>query len=417
VTHFQAGKVVNLSVSAVDPPWGHQGDLNKTVIIKGAGFEVGATVEWLRNGVADPHITVSAVQFVDSKTLNATIDIAVDAELSFYDVAVINTNRKQGIGTELFEVTQAIPIEGATISRGVSDGGAVVGGIGPDAFIHTDATGLVNLGPGQAWGVDAANATVVGHIANGSNLYSGVVWSVAGASFGSAVVLPMAASSEQSHAFTISPDGNLIGGSERLPATSKAKYASGSAIPMLWLRDGISWLRQPLPIPTGAANALVHEVNSNGWAVGSTGNSLNGPDAAVVWERTGATSWTAKIIGPAGGSVANSMNAAGDLIVGRANDVAVYWQRDAAGAWIGPTVLICATAYGVSDTNVIVVSGCDRGSRRTGAILTGGFTNPIYLQGLGDRTTPVTPLQISPNGGIVAGYINASTQQAVKWEF
>jgi hypothetical protein len=97
------GKGGTVTVSSAIPSYGSQGEVAKQVTITGSGFDPGATVEWQRNGVRDARIEVSSVEYVSSNQLNATISIAEDAELSLYDIAV-KSGRKQGIGTEMFEV-------------------------------------------------------------------------------------------------------------------------------------------------------------------------------------------------------------------------------------------------------------------------------------------------------------------------
>ena len=93
------------AVSATDPAFGRQGDIQLSVRVLGSGFDQGSTASWERDGVADPGITVHGTRYVSSRELVATISIAPDAELDFYDVAVYTSSRKKGIGMEMFEVT------------------------------------------------------------------------------------------------------------------------------------------------------------------------------------------------------------------------------------------------------------------------------------------------------------------------
>ena len=93
------------SVAATTPATGEQGTVSLQVTIDGNGFATGAVASWERNGVPDPKVTVKSTQFVNPKKVIATIDIALDADITSYDVAVMNTDRKKGIGTAIFAVT------------------------------------------------------------------------------------------------------------------------------------------------------------------------------------------------------------------------------------------------------------------------------------------------------------------------
>src|SRR5690349_15363596 len=97
------------AVTAATPPYGDQGQVGERVTITGSGFAPGAVASWQRNGDSTK-VHVTNTQYVSSTQLIATIDIAPDADLAFYDVAVTNSDRKKGIGTELFEVTTAVSL-------------------------------------------------------------------------------------------------------------------------------------------------------------------------------------------------------------------------------------------------------------------------------------------------------------------
>jgi hypothetical protein len=93
------------SVSSATPNTGVQGTVDLDVTIAGNNFAAGAAATWERNGAPDPGVAVTSTQFVSSKKLVARITIAADADVSLYDVAVTNSDRKKGIGTALFQVT------------------------------------------------------------------------------------------------------------------------------------------------------------------------------------------------------------------------------------------------------------------------------------------------------------------------
>lgn len=95
------------SVTSTTPASGEQGEVQKSVVINGNGFVRGAVVAWERGGVADSFITVQSATVVSSTRIDAVISIAADADVTLYDVSVTNispSERKKGIGTEVFEV-------------------------------------------------------------------------------------------------------------------------------------------------------------------------------------------------------------------------------------------------------------------------------------------------------------------------
>jgi len=90
-------------------------------------------------------ITVLSTTYVNATTLTAVINIAPDATLGFYDVAVTSGGRK-GIGASKFEVTQAMAISGAEIGYGIVADGQTVGRTGaPGAFWTTPPPGWLTL--------------------------------------------------------------------------------------------------------------------------------------------------------------------------------------------------------------------------------------------------------------------------------
>ncbi|HEX9166448.1 MAG TPA: hypothetical protein VF862_11105, partial [Gemmatimonadales bacterium] len=139
------------SVSAATPAYGYRGETDKAVTISGSGFEPGAVATWERGGVTDGKVVVTSTQFVSSSQLVATLDIAADADISFYDVAVTTLGGKKGIGTEKFEVTTAVvpTLDGAgnnSYAWGMNAAGQIVGRSNGNAFFWDPSTGLDNLG-------------------------------------------------------------------------------------------------------------------------------------------------------------------------------------------------------------------------------------------------------------------------------
>jgi hypothetical protein len=137
---FAKGSAGGVSVTTADPAFGRQGTAGLLVRVLGSGFDQGSRASWERGGAPDPQITVNSTVFVSSSELRANIDIANDADIDLYDVAVYTAGGRKGIGTEKFEVTTATVISDPadyTVARGISDAGLVVGGTGDNAFFDT----------------------------------------------------------------------------------------------------------------------------------------------------------------------------------------------------------------------------------------------------------------------------------------
>lgn len=399
------GGSTTVSVTSTDPPYGYRGDTQKLVRITGSGFSPGAQASWERNGSPDPKVTVLATQFVSSTEVDATINIAADASLSFYDVAV-TTNGKKGIGTELFEVTTAIPITGAGLARDANDNGQVVG---RDPIYFWDVAIRVvetlNGSAGSAWGVSGDGRTVAGGVGDGSPAGTvATVWTRAGSGWTSAA-LPTSATAGNARGVGSDPATGAavaIAGVE----TFVLKGGKGRTEPRLWLPSGSGWQIKVLPGTGGTTTGQANEVTP-GLVV--AGNTAGG---ATVWSPTGTGSWAAATIGAAG-SDALSINRAGDLVVGTTGSVAVYWQRSGS-SWSGPVTLPggCARATGVDDFGRIVANGCPRPGSN---VLTSVVILPPYgaadaqiLNGFGDKTNGAQAEAISPLGHFIVGRVGSA---------
>jgi len=385
-------------VTSADPPYGHQGDVALVVGVYGSGFGSDAVASWERNGAPDPKVTVRSTRYISSTQLEATIDIAVDATISLYDVAV-TTNGKKGIGTERFEVSQAIAIEGAGLARDVNENGEITG-VGP--YFWSPTTGLEILAAsGSGWGVSEDGLTVAGGVGDGSPTgTTAVVWTRSGGAWvQTALPRDPAAAGGNARAVASDPLTNaaaLIGGVD----VFRLKGNKFRREPRVWAQSGGGWQRTVLPGTGGSAEGQVNDVNAAGVAVGNT------PSGATVWQPNGSGGWTAALIGPAGGD-ANAINGAGTLAVGQSGGVAAYWQF-AGGTWTGPISLPggCQLATGVDDFGRIVASLCQISSTRTtAAVILPPYdaSSVMFLSGFGDRTDGAQVEGISPQGHWIVG--------------
>lgn len=96
-----------VTVSQVDPPVGEQETAGLIVRINGKNFAPGARADFFKAKTSDPGgIAVRQTRFVSATELEATLDIASDAALSYFDVRVTNLNGRSGKGSDLFQVVQ-----------------------------------------------------------------------------------------------------------------------------------------------------------------------------------------------------------------------------------------------------------------------------------------------------------------------
>ena len=395
------------AVTAADPSYGRQGAAGLPVTITGSGFDQGSRASWERNGATDPKIAVVATQFVSSTQLIATIDIASDANLALYDVAVTTSLGRKGIGTEKFEVSTALAIAGTESAFGANERGEFAGRVGPPgAFYWSDAAGLVTVGtPGRAFDISEDGLTLTGFTGvccQGAFVQVNVngAWNLA--------VLPRdPAGSAYSSARAIASDpatgaAVIVGGLEAYLA-SGGNFSQAKARPRLWLAGAGGWTRVELPAPGGTTDSPLFDVNASGVAVGSIGGR------AAVWTPNGGGGWAQAQIGPSG-SQAWAVNASGDLAVGftssKGGTEAQYWQGTGSTWAAFPLPGGCTEARDVDDLGRILANGCQNGNRRSPAIITPpyGAADVRLLSGLGATSGSVaTAYRMSTRGSWVAG--------------
>jgi len=360
----RATKSTGPVVAAAEPAFGRQGETGKVVTITGSGFAEGATVAWERDGVADPRVAVRAVVVRSATQIDATIDIAPDADIDLYDISVTTLDKKKGIGAEKFEVTLAIVLmnlgsqSDASFVRGVNDRGEAVGYSGSMTPAVWSASGEVwglGGGAGQAWEIDEAGTTIVG-AADGYP----VIWRRAGDGWAAVERLPIGTGAVGGIAYAVASDP-LTGVATILAGAESVKGSKGNTTysrPLLWRRAGDAWLRAPLPMPESGVEVTSHvnDVNEAGEAVGIVDSRALGR-RAVHWDRDGVP----RIIGPAD-TRAQGIDVTGTIIGGTSSNVGVRWRRAASGAWEGPILLPgdCYRAMAVDDHGRIV-GACSSG--------------------------------------------------------
>jgi uncharacterized membrane protein len=362
----KAAPTTSVSVTSATPGFGKRGE-RLLVHVFGSGFNSTAIASWERGGVPDARINVISTSLVSSTEVVADVEIAADADLALYDVAVsvlVASDRKKGVGIEKFEVTSAmllpeLPGPGNnSLAWDLNDAGQVVGRSRGQAFFWDAATGIDNLGPGQAFDIDAAGAIVVG--ADESSTRKASAWT-GGAHNWTANALSTACQTniEWSQARTISANGTLIGGNINVVA---ARNRSKS-VPVVW--DGIASNCRALDLPAEYEGGAVNDVSGVGLALGGVSNAST--NRAVVWDVTTGTATTLAPIPGGTWSGGQAISPNGMYAAGLSENRATFWARTETGWSVGvPLTPSCSKSFqtwarAVNDSGIIVGNSCDGG--------------------------------------------------------
>ena len=399
--------------------------------VLGSGFTAGAQVTWLLNGVADSHVRTNSTSVVSSSEIVANITIASDAQLAFWDVQVALSNGKNGVGSDLFEVTSA-RIAGSGTTGGdayvydISEQGQLVG-YAATAFVYDDGAGMVDLGSGQGRAIDP-----LGMVAGGFSSLGPTAWIRQSASSWLPQQMPQLPHSVGA-TFTAAaraPDGSLIAAGLDDSSDVPCCTTDGANRPVVWrLVDGTWTAPQRYALPAGAVRGSATGINGLGQMVGSVDGQLSG----AVWDDSNSP---IRLDG-----LPLAINAAGTIVVGRRasqnQSVPVYWWRDpATHAWHTTGVPLPSVGSGkchgsandVNSAGIVVGASCSgNGQQATIWHLDFSGASPIIvgeptgLPGLGVRGTSSS--DISAASAVTEGwpYIVGGTAKsngvrlAVRW--
>ena len=408
----QLAKTTSVTVTAASPNYGKQGETSEHVTITGSGFKAGAVAEWDLNGAPDPRIQVVSTTYLSSTQLDVVINIASDAEITFYDVAVTNFDKTKGIGTDLFEVTTAenLGLAGNLPGKPPISEQLQVVGYASSAYVYDDAAGgLVNLGAGQAWAIDPQGALIGGNDGDGF----GAVWLEQAPGVYAFQSLPRSTGIKSSRVRSIAraSDGTLLlGGTEVAPCPSCKPNASqsDSVRPVVWRGSGTSWTgpQNYVRPPGKGIQGELSDINANGQAVGIRNGETTNP--GVIWEDS--TTYTLV------DGFAFGINAAGTVAVGLRNGTGpVYWWRDpVTHQWHTTGVPLptlgggtCGRATMINSAGIVVGASCNADGFAQATVwkldLSGSAPVVIAMQGLpglGDKIVNPSSEPVSIAGGI-----------------
>ena len=373
---FAKGGGAGPTVTAASPAFGEQGTANLDVQITGSGFDQGSQAAWDSGGAPYPRITVNSTKFVSSTQLTANISIAPNATVQYYDVAVTTSTGKKGIGTELFTVTLADSIPGATDAFAVNDAGRVTGTDAAGIYVYDIGTGVKqDIGfAGTVWTIDSAGVTLGGTDASTNASNHPVIWTNAGGTWSRTTLADLGQGGGVRGATSDGSAGpgvatRLVGTVFRV-TTCQGGLTCIKTTPAVWSRGTSgTWSLSTLPYPRG--NGFVQDVNKSGMMVGMEGTNCC---LAMYWDPAGALTTLPPLVTGAA-SAAWAINEAGTIIVGNSNGVAVAWTRaTATDPWTTPTIIedtrqfcsvskngtsIASVAYAVNEAGIIVGQSCN----------------------------------------------------------
>lgn len=285
------------TVKSTDPSRSEPG-VTLNVRVLGTGYSSGSKVSFGIAGTPSPNITTNSTTFVSSTELVANITISSTADLDSYDVIVITSEGKKGIGTEMFLVTYAVSelgtVQGFPTSQAndVNQDGVIVGYSGygsnpnPDHAIrwrYISPTQIETLDlhaalqPAHrtvAFGVNSAGAIVgyrqVDSAASSSRPFVISETGVAATLHG---VCGPNETSRQSHAYDIGDDGGIIG----------TEINAGYPVAIYWAPNAAC--ATTLPSPAGTRSSEAAHISANGAFISGQITDAAGYGYAVRWSR------------------------------------------------------------------------------------------------------------------------------------
>ena len=410
-----AAKATGVTVTATNPSFGKQGQTNERVTITGTGFTPDAQAAWLRNGAVDTTITVTSVEYVSSTTLTATISISSKSPVDYRDIRVTASfGRTQGIGSLLFEVTQAVQISGTSWVRSINDNGDATGTLagGNGVFYYSVATGQLETvsATGTGYDISPAGTTIVGAGGTGAGFPYVFTRTEAGGTW-QATALPTDASTTSGVARALRTDASgqavQIAGIEFY---SVSKGSDTRAVSWTWQASSGSWQRAVLP---GASGAVRHRAISTSGSLGGTaiGGRTLGP---AVWMPNGVGGYTVTSLATSG--AVNGVRADGGMLVGFIS-APVYWLAQPGGTWSSPITVAgsCSGVKDVSDAGRFILNDCpfSNNGQTFAAYADAPYSSLSRLGGLGPKSNVGFASGISHGGKYAGGYANVNNQGSV----
>jgi hypothetical protein len=422
------------TVASANPKFGDRGTTLDVHVI-GSGFTSGAQATFLLHGAADPaHVRTNSTTFVSSTEVVANITVASDADLAYWDVQIALAGGKNGVGTELFEITSAMPVVPGGIAYGVNDAGDIAG-LSNGAFVVSGADlSFSNLGPRKATAISQDGLTAVGAVDSSGNPFPGVWTRAAGAAW------PTAGAHLNPPGMTLT--AGVAYAVSAVPAAGVTVIAGNMVTPstaVYWESADNRWTSSARPLPLPAAypsspDNVPRAIATTGDIAGHVRDGARGNSVPVLWRRV-AGSYVADVLPLPSGWYAGAVNGIspdGSIMVGYVRQSKqgfspAFWTRDASNNYtVGllPTLTgaygYLVQAYGVTVAGGVVRAvgtspGPTNGTWIHGVIWTWtAGQSDIHVRDMGGvgTKTDVTPYAINPAGTIAVG---ADGTGAIKW--
>jgi hypothetical protein len=241
------------------------------ITVKGSGFDDGSTVQLEQDEHPVPGVTTNSTTFISSSQLRANLTIDAGVVPDRYDVAVITSGGKRGIGVERFEVLEVIwlgPLDGERLfmATRINSTGQVTGWSATTPFFWSPESGAEWIWKERTWwaypmaindagqvaGYTCGRAPSDGGCSDYAHMY-GMVWTRTGGSWS---------------AVQVTEPGNLVTDLTNDGELFYSEYLGESG----WR----SWRRAPdqpavpLPVPSGGSPAVAVFANNTGQAVSGT---------------------------------------------------------------------------------------------------------------------------------------------------
>jgi hypothetical protein len=379
-------------------------DTTLDVQITGSGFDKGSNATFTLSGVVDTRVRVNSTRYVKTTQLIANVTIAADALPDLYDVAVVTTTGKKGIGTELFAVTLkgAVLVDGLGV-LGVNDLGDAVGRAkallscpAPTAPVLWHADGVpVRLPLGSYCGGDASainhSGVILGSL-SGTNVNQYGLWTPSGSAYALQVIAPASDGYYPITGGGLNDNNEIIGWRQFIAE-------------LYWWSAATGWV--PMQVPAGATACRVAKaINNLGVISGSC--SVNGAAYdGYYWPSH--TSAPVLLPRPAGAGDVNprDINDAGVIVgwLGTSSTRAIMWVPSGTGYTVSflPDYGLGSVAYGIGSDGTIAGSLVTRSSGRNPVLWSPGGSSLMFLEltkpGTGGDADDVALTSL----GIVAG--------------
>ena len=295
------------TVKSTNPSRGEPG-ATLNVHVLGTGYNAGSRVDFGIAGTPSPKIRTNSTTFVSSTELVANITVAIDADLDSYDVIVITSEGKKGIGTEMFLVAYAVADLGTanfttSEARDVNQDGVIVGLLGNSVSPNVShAVKWTYISPTQIETVDlhsllqpalrtiaySVNATgsIVGFRQIDSNASTSRPFVISSAGVATTLhgVCGPTETSRQSHAYDISDNGDVVG-----------TEINGGSWAIYWAPNAVC--AELLPVPAGTRASEATHISANGNFISGSINDASNVLYPARWaRRVDGTGWNFVIL-------------------------------------------------------------------------------------------------------------------------